>query len=325
RILRWTDECKRSHDACNHPLPGQQINSLLPKRPMDVGLTGQSHLRLVILNNIPGEYLALSYCWGKTHAGMITTDDNLGQMQVGVELALFSQTIKYAVKVARALHVQYLWVDALCIIQRQPGSEDWKEESQKMSQIYGNAYLTIAASSASDSAEVSFVEPMGPLRDSSTGQRKIYFKEQIDMREAFAEDVEKGFLLRRASVKQERILSPRIIDFSGRQIYWSCRTCRYSEAGENNADGAREAANLMHSMRLWGIIRLLHGKQRDTMEGFFFRAWGNLIGEYSVLGLTYESDRLAAMQGIAAVLSEVIGCRYFAGLWENNLADGLMW
>ncbi|KAI0134340.1 hypothetical protein BJ170DRAFT_195438 [Xylariales sp. AK1849] len=73
------------------------------------------------------------------------------------------------------------------------------------------------------------------------------------------------------------------------------------------------------------IIPRLQGKQRAMMEGLFFSAWGDLINEYSVLDLTYENDRLPAMQGIATILGNVVGCRYFAGVWERNLADGLMW
>src|SRR5436190_22294515 len=46
----------------------------------------------------------------------------------------------------RRLGLQYLWVDALCIIQ---DNEDyWRKESQMMAAIYGNALLTIAASCA---------------------------------------------------------------------------------------------------------------------------------------------------------------------------------
>ncbi|ORY60938.1 heterokaryon incompatibility protein-domain-containing protein [Pseudomassariella vexata] len=312
RILQWTDVCEEHHDVCNHPLPGQQIRCLAPKRLVYVGLTGQSHVRLITLDGTSCKYVALSYCWGRKHTGMITTDDSLGQMQDGVELALFSRTIQDAVTVVRALHVQYLWVNALCIIQQQPGGEDWKEESQKMGQIYGDAYLTIAATSASDSVDGFLHRPNGGVavdfksRRDASGQGKIYFEENIHIFEAFAEGVENSPLLKRDWVKQERILSRRTIDFSARQIYWSCRMSRISEAGERDDEGGIEAASLMHSMRLWDIIPRLHGNQRAKMEGLFFKAWGNLIG-------------------IATILGNVVGCRYFAGVWERNLADGLIW
>jgi hypothetical protein len=51
--------------------------------------------------------------------------------------------------VARKLHVRYLWIDSLCIIQ--DDTEDWRTESLRMDQVYKNALLNIAATAASDS------------------------------------------------------------------------------------------------------------------------------------------------------------------------------
>ncbi len=51
--------------------------------------------------------------------------------------------------VARMLEVQYAWVDSLCIIQ--DDGDDWQREASKMAEIYANSYLTVAASSSSNS------------------------------------------------------------------------------------------------------------------------------------------------------------------------------
>lgn len=45
--------------------------------------------------------------------------------------------------VCRKLGIQYLWVDALCIIQ--DSQEDWVKEAHRMESIYSNMVLTISA------------------------------------------------------------------------------------------------------------------------------------------------------------------------------------
>jgi hypothetical protein len=66
-----------------------------------------------------------------------------------VKLPAVPKTYEDAIVVARKLHVQYLWIDSLCIIQ--DDKEDWRTESLLMDQVYKNALLNIATTAASDS------------------------------------------------------------------------------------------------------------------------------------------------------------------------------
>ena len=50
--------------------------------------------------------------------------------------------------------MRYLWIDSLCIIQ--DDHDDWETESPRMSQVYLNSYLTVAASSSKSSSEGCF-------------------------------------------------------------------------------------------------------------------------------------------------------------------------
>ena len=59
------------------------------------------------------------------------------------------KTFKDACTVCTYLGVSYIWIDSLCIVQDDP--VEWEEESAVMGQIYEEALLTIAASSAVDS------------------------------------------------------------------------------------------------------------------------------------------------------------------------------
>ncbi|KAF2181898.1 hypothetical protein K469DRAFT_507319, partial [Zopfia rhizophila CBS 207.26] len=46
------------------------------------------------------------------------------------------------------LRVKYLWVDKLCIIQHDKSG--WIKEGSKMADIFGNSFITLAASKARD-------------------------------------------------------------------------------------------------------------------------------------------------------------------------------
>ncbi|RYP11866.1 hypothetical protein DL767_011269 [Monosporascus sp. MG133] len=70
---------------------------------------------------------------------------------------------------ARHLKIRYIWIDSLCIVQKERGAEndgcagrqrrkeeqlharDWKEESKHMLSVYGGSYLNISATHGGDS------------------------------------------------------------------------------------------------------------------------------------------------------------------------------
>lgn len=92
-------------------------------------------------------YAALSYCWGKQQT-FLTTQANIQDMLRSIRLPDLPQTIRDAIRVARSLGLDYLWVDALCIIQ--DSKEDQLNEIAKMGHIYQSAIVTIAADRAAD-------------------------------------------------------------------------------------------------------------------------------------------------------------------------------
>ncbi|KAG7284297.1 hypothetical protein NEMBOFW57_010666 [Staphylotrichum longicolle] len=61
----------------------------------------------------------------------------------------FCITIEQAVEVCVCLGIEYLWVDALCIIQ--DNTADWEREAKKMATVYTMATVTIIAASSTSS------------------------------------------------------------------------------------------------------------------------------------------------------------------------------
>ncbi|KAF4427738.1 hypothetical protein CGGC5_v004982 [Colletotrichum fructicola Nara gc5] len=95
-------------------------------------------------------YVALSHCWGQ-HQPAKTTKATLGRYKSRLIWADLPKTFQDAITVTRALGIDFIWVDSLCIIQDDP--DDWAKEASQMASIYRKAYITIAATSAAGGEE----------------------------------------------------------------------------------------------------------------------------------------------------------------------------
>jgi Heterokaryon incompatibility protein (HET) len=74
------------------------------------------------------------------------TKSSLSEMRRRISVDVLPKTIQDAIHITRRLGVPHLWVDALCIIQ--DSKKDKSAEIKKMSTIYMNTAVTIAATSA---------------------------------------------------------------------------------------------------------------------------------------------------------------------------------
>lgn len=63
-----------------------------------------------------GRYMCLSYCWGGA-SFVRTTTANLHEHLHGIELNTLPQVFRDFIVVARWFQVQFVWIDAFCIIQ----------------------------------------------------------------------------------------------------------------------------------------------------------------------------------------------------------------
>lgn len=226
-LKMWMQICDEDHE-CVSARKFQTTHGLLPTRVIDVGKSDGEPMRLVRTDpDSRGKYLALSHKWGN-----LTDDEKFcaskskerGQQYVHalmqrIPFQQLPKSFQDAVRVTRALGIQYLWVDSLCIVQ--DDTRDWELESKKMEDVFSNAYCTIAASSA-ESSLVGFLNPRQPPRDTICLPRSsepLYLAEHIDN---FSSDVEKSALSSRGWVFQERALSRRTIYFTNTQVYWEC-------------------------------------------------------------------------------------------------------
>jgi hypothetical protein len=54
-------------------------------------------------------------------------------------------------------------------------------------------------------------------------------------------------------------------------------------------------------------------------------SWLEVVEEYSKLRLTRQSDRLPALTGVTTVFQKKLGCGYLSGIWQHDIARGILW
>ncbi|KAH6962363.1 heterokaryon incompatibility protein-domain-containing protein, partial [Ilyonectria sp. MPI-CAGE-AT-0026] len=280
---------------------------VLPTRCIDVGKAdGSVQPRLAISGGCHGRYTTLSHCWGKGQLPARLTTSSVLPLSDAIRFDTLPRTYRDAISITRALGIQYIWIDSLCIIQ--DDTDDWEKESANMASIYRNAYLNIAATSALDSD--------GGCMHTPTPTTSF----QIEPAPRWK--LEKAALNTRAWVLQEVCLSRRTIHFAQDQMYWFCAEREASE------DGTHVHTPHYGSPRapLLGPPHWLMGQSDQITRGSVYTMWWTLVEDYSSRALTHASDKMAALAGLTQFFRERLGeDEPVAGMWKAELVDSLCW
>ena len=106
----------------------------------------------------------------------------------------------------------------------------------------------------------------------------------------------------RGWVLQERLLSPRVVHFARNQVFWECR---HQQACESCPEGMRYAFDYLSSKPTDAyIIGFVPGARlADYPAGGYawvFRDyWRLVVARYSMCELTFQTDKVVALSGIA--------------------------
>ncbi|KAI1098345.1 HET-domain-containing protein [Jackrogersella minutella] len=301
--------CTETHDSC------KQILSSPPRRLIHIGPSGDGLARLYeTFDKFQEPYVALSYCWGKSNV-LKTESSNIQSLMQGFSLEKLPTAVQDAAHITQKLGLNYLWVDALCIVQ--DSKMDWEEQSAKMCSIYKEAYLTIIASS-SNAANVSFLNHcIRPLtfQYSVPGEPNIILAARAECKNGHHFDSFAGIgnpvlpdpTISRGWTLQESILPTRAISYSTDELQWHCRSTRSCEC--------EHIPNAQQS----GIM--LAGQSQPEI----LRQWDKIVRIYTQRQLTYPEDKFPAISGISQLVHNQTGWQYLAGLWKDHLIYQLLW
>jgi hypothetical protein len=371
--------CLSSHSKCR-----QSKSATLPKRVLDVLLSHPDSQNVVLHESEwnegeqryeHGEYVALSHVWGLGKLPK-TTKENLQSHKKGIAWSKLPRVFQEAVLLTRALGIRYLWIDSLCLVQDDVQAK--LEESIRMEEIFGNAFLTIGATSAADSSsQPLFPAKTQPFKIQTTDNKgqlsKVFVREQpshYSFKAPFDEashmnEWELPFnmseeanvhtpLLKRAWAYTERLLSPRVLNFTKSEMILECREGYSCECGriddttfdsrttdsikqefsrvisEANLRPTTNVSGIHMDRRLDSMTSQLAGatiannspdilrKREDALQ-----LWSYIITEFTARNMTYD-ERLIAIAGIAKALLPAMQSGYIAGQWTFSTLS-LLW
>ncbi|KAK4159063.1 HET-domain-containing protein, partial [Cladorrhinum sp. PSN259] len=319
RIRSWMQICQRGHKECS-----RNLKSGLPTRVVDVGAIDNELIRLhTTAQGDTGPFTALSYCWGDK-GNLTTTKDNLNAHGQAILWSCIPQVMKDAIYITRQLGIQYIWIDALCIVQ--DDSQDWDREAAQMQDIYRKACLVISGtrtgnchqslfgrrtSSATNYGErvpASFATEQVVVR---TNQPTVHIREKLGhdlLNEQLKQDLEEHPLLSRGWTFQERLLATRTAHFTASEIMWECKESYWCECSSIETKDARSL-----------LQRALQEPGKASVN------WRKLVGAYSWRVFTHPQDRLAALEGVASLFKAFDLGSYCFGLWGDHIIDHMLW
>ncbi|KAH7028101.1 heterokaryon incompatibility protein-domain-containing protein, partial [Microdochium trichocladiopsis] len=256
-------------------------------------------------------YATLSHCWGD-YQPLQTTTHTLLSFQARLPKEQTPRTFRDAMDICRAVGIQYLWIDSLCIVQ--DDNDDWCREAARMKDIYSGSLLTIAATGARNSSG-------GCFYDDSKEEEwdSVWPQDNLPhiSKSAFTKRPEFTHLNTRGWVLQEQALSPRVVYCMQPEMHFICRTVNCTEAGASFVHAARDRVH-WHNPTI-----------RSLSEGMdpahIHQVWSDWMEHYSRRSFTYPQDRLSAIAGLVEEYARYSGDEHLLGCWKRTVRQDLMW
>ncbi|KAH6694866.1 heterokaryon incompatibility protein-domain-containing protein [Leptodontidium sp. MPI-SDFR-AT-0119] len=328
-LKAWLNFCDTNHGDCTT----RRYETTRPKRLLhifrkDSASSGEEYA-VVLTESAPDDvpYVCLSHCWGKSQPLRLLKSNHSAFLEE-ISWPSIPRTFRDAMIVSMYLDIEYIWIDSLCIVQ--DDSADWQVEASKMLSIYENSYITIAATASGGSSEGLFHDvPPACLGDQLIQGSKTHDGIIIRLEPEHGDSHEKMGppttlpLMTRGWVFQERLVPPRTINFTDNEIVWECREMGICQCRRGNSELPTKTSKQKH----YSALRDAAGIYGDELVGAE-KEWNDATEKYSCLQLTFYSDRLIAISGIAKQFAKSHGAilgEYLGGVWANSLPIALLW
>jgi hypothetical protein len=324
----WLNTCRTSHTGkCDNLRWGGENPRLL------IEILSDTTIRL--REKEEGDYVALSYCWGQSlsdHEYDIitrgrTVKSNLDRRRYQFFTSDLPTAVRDALQIIRAMGIQYAWIDALCIVQ--DDLVDGKPKGvETMHQVYSNALFTLCACATTGATRKLLGQREAWIRKTEPCRLGGRWLTTLDM--SLNELRLRSPLAGRAWTLQEERLSPRMLYVSSNRMYWSCAKGQEMEMkptypqSNNRAPQRPVYAPSDHNADMPQSQEFLVACYNGQTDLHSF--WADIVKSYAFRHMGDLGDRLTALSGLAAkYLSTSSLDEYLAGLWANNLAEGLAW
>ncbi len=213
-----------------------------------------------------------------------------------VSATSLSQTFQDAINFTRIIGVQYMWIDAMCIIQ--DSKADWLLEAPRMDRVYAKSVVNIAATASKDNNRGVFrhknpleIAPC-KIKDGLLGIHDrcllAYYHSSLDGELSTSPVNVRGWVI------QETILAPRTLHFAKDQIYWQCDSLVACETWPRGLPGKQ----IWPHRKVWRTPSM-KGKASAFGRSAPIEPWDQAVRRFAQCRLTFESEKLVALAEIA--------------------------
>lgn len=295
---------------------------------MDVRSLKIVELEAVDLSKL--RYVALSYVWGGPQKATLLKENRIALQQDGALKGL-PKTLADAIAFTAALQIQYIWIDAICIIQ--DSNEDKAIQIGNMANIYSYSLITLVAATGTNAN--SGLPGVSKPRDLWQIELRVPVAEQdmpmrlvTSMNRLTHED--DNFLTgsiwsSRGWTFQERGLAPRIVAFTEDQVYWVCEG-GYGIEETDTRSGSDIARCDWRHMEEPRALRLNVRKAQPANEAVHDPyALRECIDYYQSKSLTNKGDAFDAFSAILQSIEDRTGETFLWGLARSTFDTGIWW
>lgn len=238
----------------------------------------------------------LRLCWGGEPPFTFTSTKAVLEGPAKIDWRQLPATLADAVAVTRSLGIKYLWIDAICIAQ--DDDADKTKEIKEMGNIYKNARVTIAAASAR-SVHNGFLHrniptdvPLPILRQEGGYNTLWVRKLPVTLPDELLDS--RGWAL------QEYLLSPRVLYYGSRDIFWKCQEDLFVPVVPTQEIYETDDFS-QTQVRLPATVFDIASDHVTNVDNF----WIWVQAAYSVRDLRLFDDRFRALGGIAEFIREL--------------------
>jgi hypothetical protein len=299
----------------------RDVGKLSYRHEINVRAIDVHEMRIVDLDH--GErYVTLSYTWGD--AGQLLLQRHMeAEFRSPGGFNRFwdriPKTIQDAIKLVREIGEQYIWVDALCIVQDDP--EDMHGQIGEMGNIYKNSILTICAC-CGEGADYGLpgIEP--GTRKGTRQVAEIVGNFVIGNALPDSESLDDAKWNTRGWTLQEKVLSQRKLQITDNCVRWWCwhtttaedENCRHPIWQPGTAHRGMYFFKTEHDL----LVSKIHNNSNMDIYAF-------IVSDYTARNLTHQSDAAKAVTGVLNAIDGLFRGEFVMGLPDTELSAALLW
>jgi hypothetical protein len=108
-------------------------------------------------------------------------------------------------------------------------------------------------------------------------------------------------------------------------MYWHCKQLATAESSDVFKHNGGRDGRLVTGHSYGPDIDLIHVGSGDESKKVAYARWRLVVEDYSRRFLTFQSDKLVALQGLAAIFASHYHDELLSGIWASDLPMSLTW